>query len=110
MPGPEGDNEVIFLRNSHLEDSLAWLIKLGRQAQGRKEEAKKGEHRGLGGQGRWGAGGIMGCKLSLRHRGWLMREPLPPYPTPWPDAAVASRTAVRKEPVEVGVECRLWGL
>lgn len=55
MPGPEGDNEVIFLRNSHLEDSLVWLIELGRQAQGRKEPGKKGEHRGQGEQGRWGS-------------------------------------------------------
>lgn len=39
VPGPEGDNEVIFLRNSHLEDSLIWLIE---QAEGRlREEGKE---------------------------------------------------------------------
>lgn len=42
VPGPEGDNEVIFLRNSHLEDSLVWLIEPGRQAQGTEEEGREG--------------------------------------------------------------------
>lgn len=56
VAGPEGDNEVIFLRNSHLEDSLIWLIKLGRQAEGRLREDGKEAclPRGHSGQDRWG--------------------------------------------------------
>lgn len=60
VPGPEGDNEVIFLRNSHLEDSLIWLIELGRQAEGRLREEGKEAYlpRGIVGE----IGGVRWCE------------------------------------------------
>lgn len=63
VPGPEGDNEVIFLRNSHLADSLIWLIELGRQAEGRLREEGKKACLG-GGEGIVGKiGGVRWCDL-----------------------------------------------
>lgn len=71
---PEGDNEVIFLRNRHPEDTLIWLIELGRQA--RERGVEQGRVEPIGKVGKGGGGQTVGCAASLPcgHMGRLRQE------------------------------------
>lgn len=62
LQAAQGDNEVIFLRNVHLEDSPSTsqrLIKLGRQAQGSGGGGGRRERWGRGGPPGRGAAGLL---------------------------------------------------